>query len=117
MTFNLSTQNAASVLRIEGELDVMSSLELRPTITRISEEQPSRVLVDLSRLRLIDGSGVGTIISLFKKVRAYEGTLEVSGVCDQPLAIFQLLKLDRVMMAEAPTSAGSADTLAASVAS
>jgi anti-sigma B factor antagonist len=98
MLFNINIENDATVLRIEGELDALSVLELRPLLGSINKERPSRVLVDLSRLRLIDSSGVGAIVGLFKVVRAYGGTLLVVGVRDQPLAILRLLRLDRVLI-------------------
>ena len=97
MNFNLSTQEDSAVLSIAGELDALSVLDLRPVINRIGEDQPSKVLIDLSHLRLIDSSGVGAIVALFKKVKAYEGSLAVVGVQDQPLAILRLLRLDRVL--------------------
>jgi anti-sigma B factor antagonist len=100
MLFHLNTQNRVSVLRIEGELDALSVVELRPIITQMSEERPSEMVVDLSRLRLIDSSGVGAIVALFKVVRAYGGKLVVDGVRDQPLAILRLLHLDRVLLRE-----------------
>jgi anti-sigma B factor antagonist len=101
MLFHHNTQNGVSILRIEGELDALSVVELRPLISQVGEERPSQMVVDLSRLRLIDSSGVGAIVALFKVVRAYGGNLVVDGVCDQPLAILQLLHLDRVLLREA----------------
>jgi anti-sigma B factor antagonist len=98
MLFDLSKQNGSTILRIEGELDALSVVELRPIISKTDEDRPSQVLVDLSRLRLIDSSGVGAIVALFKVVRAYGGTLGVVGVRDQPLAILRLLRLDRVLI-------------------
>lgn len=98
MLFNLDTQNGSSVLRIEGELDALSVVDLRPVISGIGDKRPPHVVVDLSRLRLIDSSGVGAIVALFKVVRAYGGALEVVGVRDQPLAILRLLHLDRVLV-------------------
>jgi anti-sigma B factor antagonist len=56
------------------------------------------VVVDLSFLRVIDSSGVGAIVSLYKRVRATGGDVRVVGLRDQPLAIFQLLRLDRVLV-------------------
>lgn len=98
MLFSLETEAAASTLRIEGELDAHSVVHLRETINRIGDDRPSKVLVDLSHLRLIDSSGVGAIVALFKVVRAYGGALSVVGIRDQPLAIFRLLQLDRVLV-------------------
>lgn len=97
MNFNLNTLEDKSVLSIAGELDALSVQNLRPVIDRIADNRPSKVLVDLSKLRLIDSSGVGAIVSLFKKVKAYDGVLSVVGVHDQPLAILRLLHLDRVL--------------------
>jgi anti-sigma B factor antagonist len=97
MNFNLNTEEDSAVLSINGELDALSVLDLRAVINKIGEDQPSRVLIDLSHLRLIDSSGVGAIVALFKKVKAYDGSMAVVGVQDQPLAILRLLRLDRVL--------------------
>jgi anti-sigma B factor antagonist len=105
MEFNLDTKKEAATLHIAGELDALSAPDLRPVINRIGEDQPSKVLVDLSELRLIDSSGVGAIVALFKMVRAYEGTLAVVGVRDQPLAILRLLQLDRVLIQDVARAA------------
>jgi anti-sigma B factor antagonist len=98
MDFNLDTQKETAVLTIGGELDVVSAQDLRPVIGRICADRPSKVLVDLSHLRLIDSTGVGAIVGLYKNVRAYEGSMAVVGVRDQPLAILRLLHLDRVIV-------------------
>jgi len=69
MGFSTSVENGATVLRIAGDLDVVALSELRPAVNGIAEGQPARVVVDLSALRLIDSSGVGAIVSLYKAVR------------------------------------------------
>ena len=51
---------------------------------------------DLSGRDLIDGSGVAGIVALYKRVRAEGGDVKVVGAKDQPLAIFKLLRMDRV---------------------
>jgi anti-sigma B factor antagonist len=85
-----------TVLRIEGALDAVTAPEIRPTLDALVAEGRKKITVDLSSLRLIDSSGVGAIVSLFKRVRAGGGEVRITGLRDQPLAIFQLLRLDRV---------------------
>jgi anti-sigma B factor antagonist len=51
--------------------------------------------VDLSELRLIDASGVGALVSLYKRVRENGGEVSFIGVRAQPLVVFKLLRLDR----------------------
>jgi anti-sigma B factor antagonist len=97
MTFSRSEQGEVTVLRIEGALDALSTPELRPVIDSIVADKRTRVEVELSALRLIDSSGVGAIVSLYKRLRAQGGQVTVKGLRDQPLAIFRLLRLDRVL--------------------
>jgi anti-sigma B factor antagonist len=98
---NLSTSvgdSGVTRLAIGGELDVITVTELRAEIERVLANRPPRVEVDLSSLRMVDSSGVGALVSLYKRVRAQGGEVVMSGLRDQPLAIFRLLRLDRVMI-------------------
>jgi anti-sigma B factor antagonist len=97
MSYNFITKGMAAFLRVEGELDAVSVVNLKPMINQIADGRPRHLFVDLSGLRLIDASGVGTIVALFKAVRSYDGKMEVLGVREQPLAMLRLLKLDRVL--------------------
>ena len=99
MTFSISTTDAGVTrLAIEGELDAVSVPELRTDIEKLLARRPARVEIDLSMLRMVDSSGVGALVSLYKRVRAQGGDVTVTGLRDQPLAIFRLLRLDRVMV-------------------
>jgi len=94
--FSRSDDGEETVLRIDGVLDAVTAPELRPTIEALVTEQRRSITVDLSSLRLIDSSGVGVIVSLLKRSRAFGGVVRVSGLKDQPLQIFKLLRLDRI---------------------
>ena len=96
MNFTRFDDENESILRIEGELDAVTSPELRSTIDKIVGDRPNRVTVDLSGLRLIDSSGVGVLVSLYKRMKAAGGDMRIVGVSDQPRAIFRLLRLDAV---------------------
>jgi len=85
-----------TTLTIDGTLDAVTAPELRPVLDALVAENRKKIVVDLASLRLIDSSGVGAIVSLFKRVRAYGGEVKITGLKDQPLAIFKLLKLDSV---------------------
>jgi anti-sigma B factor antagonist len=99
MTFSISTTDAGITrLAIEGELDAVTVSDLRADIEKLLSGRPKRVEVDLSSLRMVDSSGVGALVSLYKRVRAQGGDVIVTGLRDQPLAIFRLLRLDRVMV-------------------
>jgi anti-sigma B factor antagonist len=96
MKFSRTDTGDETLLRIEGVLDAVTSPEIRPTIEALIAEKRQRITVDLSSLRLIDSSGVGVIVSLFKRCKTFGGNVQLSGLKDQPLTIFKLLRLDRV---------------------
>ncbi|NUP11634.1 MAG: STAS domain-containing protein [Polyangiaceae bacterium] len=91
-----SDNGEETLVSIDGTLDALTAPELRPTLDAIVAEGRKNVMLDLSSLRLIDSSGVGALVSLLKRVRAYGGEVRISGLRDQPLAIFKLLQLNRV---------------------
>jgi anti-sigma B factor antagonist len=105
MTFGTILENEALVLYIRGELDAVSVSELREMLDELAGAGHRSVIVDLGGLRVIDSSGVGAIVSLYKRVRAHGGSACVRGARDQPLAIFKLLKLDRVLASEEAAAA------------
>lgn len=99
MTFSVSNSDGGVTrLVIEGELDRVSVADLRGEIDRLLSRRPARVEIDLGLLRSIDSAGVGSLVFLYKGVRAYGGEAVVVGLRDQPLAIFKLLRLDSVLV-------------------
>ncbi|MGA7744486.1 MAG: STAS domain-containing protein [Polyangia bacterium] len=99
MDFSTSIAGGVATLRIVGELDALTMPDFRPSVDALVAERQSRIVVDLSGLRLIDGMGVGGLVFLYKKAKEYGGVVNVCGLCDQPLAIFKLLRLDRILRA------------------
>jgi len=98
MNYTIAAKDGTTFLTIEGTLDAVSVSDLRGELDKLVGTRPKSVEVELSQLRMIDSSGVGALVSLYKRVRANGGKVVLKGVRDQPLAIFQLLQLDRLML-------------------
>jgi anti-sigma B factor antagonist len=96
MSITRTDTEETTLLKIDGVLDAVTVPEVRPLVEAVIADQRRDVTLDVSGLRLIDSSGVGIIVSLFKRAKAYGGVVKVSGLKDQPLTIFRLLRLDRV---------------------
>jgi anti-sigma B factor antagonist len=101
MIFTTNIDGGTVTLNITGELDALSVPDLRPVLDDLILKGHKKIVVDLSGLRLIDSSGVGAIVYLFRKLRAVGGTVSVRGAADQPLAILRLLKLDQILLVDA----------------
>jgi len=89
-------ENGESRLEIDGALDALTVRDVRPIIDAVVADRPRKVTVNIANLSLIDSSGVGAIVSLFKRVKANGGNVVVVGAREQPLAVLKLLKLDTV---------------------
>ena len=94
--FEVQRTATETVLTIRGSLDINTAPALAEEIDRIVATKPSKVAVDLASLDLIDSSGVAALVKLYKGVRGSGGTLAINGARDQPLAIFKLLRMDKV---------------------
>ena len=94
--FDVHQTNDETKLTIRRSLDINSAPALADAIDKIVATKPPRVTVDLSLLDLIDSSGVAALVKLYKGVRSAGGTFKIAGARDQPLAIFKLLRIDKV---------------------
>jgi anti-sigma B factor antagonist len=83
-------------LSVKGSLDINSAPQLAEEIDRIIAKKPAKVTCDLAGLDLIDSSGVAALVKLYKGVRGAGGSVAIIGARDQPLAIFKLLRMDKV---------------------
>ena len=94
--FEVTRGRDATRLTVRGSLDINTAPALAEEIDKILEGRPGKVDVDLSPLDLIDSSGVAALVKLYKGVRSSGGNIAISGARDQPLAIFKLLRMDKV---------------------
>jgi anti-sigma B factor antagonist len=94
--FTVQRTGDETKLSIRGSLDINSAPALADEIDKIVATKPAKVTVDLSALDLIDSSGVAALVKLYKGVRNGSGVFTIAGARDQPLAIFKLLRMDKV---------------------
>ena len=94
--FDVVRSGSETKVSVRGSLDINNAAALGDEIDKITATKPERVLVDLSALELIDSSGVAALVKLYKGVRSIGGAVMITGARDQPLAIFKLLRMDKV---------------------
>ena len=96
---NLTIASDGTLTRvwIEGVLDALTAPGVREGLERVVAENPPRLLVDLSRLRIIDGYGIRVIAQLCVRLRQVGCDFSLAGAQQQPLAMLKLFKLDRAL--------------------
>ena len=87
--------NVGVVLVPVEELDASNAGELKRDIAPILEANP-QLVIDLSRLRFIDSSGLGAMLSCLRQVSAKGGDLKLCGMSKQVRATFELVRMHRI---------------------
>lgn len=98
-TFRHSTENRDGIIlfRFAGPLDASSELRVREIFAAGISKRISRVVVDLTDVGFADSSGIGTLISLHKRMSAQGGQLALAGLGGQPRNLVALLGLEFVV--------------------
>lgn len=100
MTFYTTRQPGASSevrLHLTGAFDAEAVAAARSSFETIAASPVRRVELDLSGVSSIDGSGIGAIAYLFKRLVATGRTLAVTGVSGEPRALLESLGLSRIL--------------------
>lgn len=80
-------------LHLRGGLDSEASRAIRDSLTDLAVVEAREVVIDLSNVTFIDGSGLGAISFLFKRLAARGRRLTLTGASGQPLAMLRHLGL------------------------
>lgn len=95
LDYNKQERGGVTIFSLEGNLDALTAPSLKKEIEALLAARRINVVFDLQGLELIDSSGVGAIVSLFKRVRTLQGDVKIARLGGQPAEIFKLLRLDR----------------------
>ncbi len=83
------------VLRIDGELDAFEVQSIRPQLEHALTEPPRLITVDASGLSMIDSSGIGLLVYLFKQATAKGKRFALTQLRGQPAEMISFLKIDQ----------------------
>jgi anti-sigma B factor antagonist len=77
------------------ELDASNAGELKRDIAPVIEAN-KKVVLDLSRLRFVDSSGLGALLSCLRQLTGRGGDLRLSGMSKPVRALFELVRMHRI---------------------
>ena len=87
------------VVKFVGNLDNDGAVVYQQLITELATENQD-VLVDLTGVNYLDGSGVGAIAYIFKRLQARGYNLTVQGATGQPRRMLWILGIGSVLGAD-----------------
>ena len=108
LTLETRSGDGATVVAVQGEIDVYTAPKLRDKITELVGEGAYHLIIDMEGVEFLDSTGLGVLVGGLKKVRARDGSLEL--VCNQErlLKIFRITGLAKVFTIHPSLDASSA---------
>jgi anti-sigma B factor antagonist len=85
------------VVRVDGDVDVASTLALRDTLGEAMGDGRTTVLLDLSGVEFLDSAGVGLLVSAHRRAQAASGVFMVAGITPTVARVLELTRTDRVL--------------------
>ena len=77
------------------ELDASNAGEFKRDMASVLQAN-TRLVLDLSRLRFVDSSGLGAMLSCLRQVSAKGGDLKLCGMSKQVRGLFELVRMHRI---------------------
>jgi anti-sigma B factor antagonist len=77
------------------ELDASNSPEFKRDMAPVLQAN-TKLVLDLSRLRFVDSSGLGAMLSCLRQLSAKNGDLKLCGLSKQVRAAFELVRMHRI---------------------
>jgi anti-sigma B factor antagonist len=85
------------VVTLAGELDAYDAPALRESFHGLLESGPAVIVLDLTRVRFLDSTVLGTILGLLRRVREAGGELRVVLPETTARRIFEITGLDAAL--------------------
>ncbi len=97
MEYRVDTHDGVQVVRLEGPTDVSQALELRDLLGREIDGPSARVLLDLSRVTLVDSSGVGVFVSAHRRAESAGAAFALAEPTSGVGRVFELTRTNRLL--------------------
>jgi anti-sigma B factor antagonist len=93
----LATQTVGgiTIAELTGELDIASAPALRDQLLSLLRPGSSRLVIDLSRVRFCDASGLAVLVNAARRARLLGGFLRLAAVSQQVGHVLNITGLDR----------------------
>ena len=86
------------ILELEGEVDLSTSPRLKQAVYNLIEAGNKNIVLDLSGVKFMDSTGLGTLVGALKKTSMQSGTVKLICPSKNILKTFTLTGLDKVFL-------------------
>lgn len=96
LSLELREVDGATIIAVQGEIDVYTAPKLRDSITELVAGGAHHLVVDMEGVDFLDSTGLGVLVGGLKKVRAHDGSLKLVCTQERLLKIFRITGLAKI---------------------
>ena len=94
MHVDVKEHGAVNVLLIKGNLmGGPETIAVHETVKKLIEKEQKQVVIDLSNVKWMNSSGLGTIMGCLTSLKSADGDLKLCGVTEKVKSLFMITKL------------------------
>jgi anti-sigma B factor antagonist len=97
MDIKVTKEGEATVVALEGDLDMAVADQFRRTLTDLIDGKHARLVLDLGGVAYIDSSGLGALVAAMKHSRSLGGDIRLCDLQPDVRAIFEMTRLIRIL--------------------
>ncbi|MEY4579939.1 MAG: hypothetical protein RL701_4642 [Pseudomonadota bacterium] len=80
---------------LDARMDARSSVDLKGAVSTLLGKGRSKIVLDLSRVKFVDSSGLGAVVGALKLVGS-NGDFVIAGINESVATLFRLTRMDKV---------------------
>lgn len=92
-TVSNKIENNNLLVKIEGEVDVYTSIDLKKELSKYIEDGEKSIIIDLDQVNYMDSSGLGVLVAVLKELKKVGGDLKLINL---PLSVKKIFDLTRL---------------------
>ncbi len=96
MAVKTESKNGFMICRIEGEIDISCSPDIKKTFDKLVSQKTPKIVIELSKVTYVDSSGLATLVGILKNMRSYGGKMRLAGMSPKIKSLFEITKLDKL---------------------
>lgn len=86
-----------AVVHVGGEVDLDTCPQLRDALAALVDQGIYQVVVDLERVTFLDSSGIGVLVSAYRRIREHGGSLGLFAPSEKVRRVLELTRVTTLL--------------------
>ncbi|MFA6282193.1 MAG: STAS domain-containing protein [Candidatus Omnitrophota bacterium] len=96
MNIKTESKNDITICRIDGDININTSPQLRKAFEEFVQKNIKKIIVDFSAVKYIDSSGLATFIELLQRLKKTGGCFRICNMDQKVKNVFEVTKLHKI---------------------